>query len=354
MPTKILTVPYPNGEHLAFQKYLKIKEIQFQYYDVWDFSNGSRFVFPDEECLLILPYFIFYDVSDPDTFIDDMNASKCSVYWIQIRDIVQYRNYKKYIDKITIPCYLHVEHYKSLHQPDNRIVSTDICNTSCLENLYIDTNHERNVDFLFITITKPDRPHRGLLVDKLKEKNLLQKSIGKIDNKKTYDKNDVVNSIEKEPNWKDNFVGTVAGNPYRGNFKDAIVYWDLYNRVYYEVICETYHDFSSYPTEKTMKSIVAKVPFVLLSDYKFYDYFKSLGFKTFGNVIDESFAYEPDLNTRVEKMVNTISNINAKEFYEKTRDICEHNYKNLCYLHYHRHNELSKQWDKLFTELEIC
>jgi len=351
MPNKILVVPNENAEHIALQKYFKIKLIEYEYYEKWDFSNGSRFIFPDEECLLILPYSIFYFITDHEGFIYDMNNSKCSVYWIQLRDILSYKNFRHYIDKITIPCYLHVEHYKGLHKPDDRIVTTDIPNTSCLDNLYIDTGHERNIDFLFITITKKDRPHRQLLVDKLKEKDLLKKSIGKIDNTKQIGKWE----INKKTKWKDNFVGTVPGNPYTGDsYRDFIVYWDLYNRVYYEVCCESLHEFCSYPTEKTMKSVVAKVPFVVLSDYKFYDHFKNLGFKTFGHVIDESFAYEPDLNKRVEKLADTISNINAKEFYENTRDICEHNYKHLCYLRYHRHNELSKQWDKFFTKLGIC
>jgi len=154
---------------------------------------------------------------------------------------------------------------------------------------------------------------------------------------------------------KKSFIGTVSGSADYHDWKDGIVYWDLYNSVHYEIVLETYCDFMSYPTEKLYKPIVAKIPFIVLSDYKFYNYIHSLGFKTFGNIIDESFAYEPDLKIRVNKMVQSIANIDPNEFFVKSRDICEHNYKNLCHLHFkygnENGNEMSRQLDSFLCQI---
>ena len=352
MPNKILILPHER-EHQTLFKYLKIKQISYEYYEKWDFSNGSRFILPNEECLLILPYLIFHDISDQNNFINELNKSKCSVYFIQDKDVVEFRNHKKLIDKITVPCYLHVEHEKGLHYKDTRIVTTDMPNTTILENLYIDTKQKRDKDFLCITITKSDRPHRQMLVDKLQERNLFKNYLGKINDTMWNERErnaQGYRTFNDKPEYV-NFLGTVSGCADYNSWKDMNVYWDLYNRVNYEIVMETYHDFMSYPTEKTYKPIIGKVPFVALGDYKYYEYLHSIGFKTFGNIIDESFAYEKNLNERINKMVDTIQKINPNEFYKKSRNICEHNYKNLCHLHFKRLDEMSKQFDKFFTSI---
>ena len=145
------------------------------------------------------------------------------------------------------------------------------------------------------------------------------------------------------------WVGTTSWD-YNNTWMDGKIYWDLYNSAFYEILPETFFKDASYPTEKTWKPIVAKIPFIILSDHKYYDTLHSLGFKTFDGIIDESFAREPNLETRVDKIINTISKINPKEFYDNTRDICEHNYRKLCEFHFENKNKFVQQLDELFKD----
>ena len=56
------------------------------------------------------------------------------------------------------------------------------------------------------------------------------------------------------------------------------------------------------------------------------------------------------LAKRVDKIINTILTINPKEFYENTRDICEHNYQRLCHFHFENKNKFVRQLDELFKK----
>ena len=339
---KVLIFPNEN-EHVLLKNYLNARDISFQYYDKWDFSSGNNFVIPDEECLLILPYSILGNIN-LTTFLKDVNASKCHIYFIQHLDnVLLFEKYEEVIVQITRPVYLHID--AALHQNSLRVVTTRFEFTGVLnDNFYLNTNHDRTKDFLLTTVVKPARLHRKILVDKLKQANLLTNYAGKIHDHDSYLNHGYKKKLMQDQQaWK----GTVTSAG-EHEWVDGKVHWDLYNSVYYELVPETLHSYGSFFTEKIWKPIVAKIPFICLSDYKFYDTLHSLGFKTFEGIIDESFASEPDLEKRVDKIIHTMSNINPKEFYEKSQDICEHNYKTLCHFHYENTNRFVRQLDNFF------
>ena len=56
--------------------------------------------------------------------------------------------------------------------------------------------------------------------------------------------------------------------------------------------------YGFYVTEKTVKSVLTKRPWVLFGCEKFLNNMKTLGFETFGDVIDESYDSEPDTDVR--------------------------------------------------------
>jgi hypothetical protein len=69
-------------------------------------------------------------------------------------------------------------------------------------------------------------------------------------------------------------------------------------------------------TEKTFKAIALEMPFVLVAPAGSLDYMRSYGFKTFGNVFDESYDSETDDIKRIEKvtkLLKDLDNLSPKE-----------------------------------------
>jgi len=90
-------------------------------------------------------------------------------------------------------------------------------------------------------------------------------------------------------------------------------------------------------TEKTIKPIVLKHPFVVFSSYKFLDYLKSIGFKTFDPIIDESYDKIEDVEERCNALTMEIkrlvdNNVIAQNIDELDK-ICQHNFAVFSNLH---------------------
>jgi hypothetical protein len=79
----------------------------------------------------------------------------------------------------------------------------------------------------------------------------------------------------------------------------AILPVEIYNQSYYSVICETtdYNSYNQY-TEKVAKPILAKRPFIVFAGQYYLKNLKSLGFKTFDSILDESYDNEPNETLR--------------------------------------------------------
>ena len=177
-----------------------------------------------------------------------------------------------------------------------------------------DLDLARTNKFLLTTVYKGSRQWRRVLVEHLQKQNLLDHYIGRISELKNLDQ------------WVgDTFLENIGG-------KELTLSWDLYNRASFEIVPETLYDHASYITEKTLKPMIAQIPFLILSNPGFYRNLKRLGFKTFDSLIDESFAYETDFNLRAEKLANTAKDIvdnGPLEFYNAAKDICSHNFFHL-------------------------
>ena len=69
-------------------------------------------------------------------------------------------------------------------------------------------------------------------------------------------------------------------------------------------------------TEKTFKAIALEMPFVLVAPAGSLEYMRSYGFKTFGDVFDESYDSETDDIKRIEKvtkLLKDLENLSPKE-----------------------------------------
>jgi len=88
------------------------------------------------------------------------------------------------------------------------------------------------------------------------------------------------------------------------------------------------------PSEKTVRTIVAKKPFVVYAPQNFLANLRSLGFETFGNLWDESYdqLQGPPRYRAIMKIVQEIANLSQAEqlkLYQNGQNICEQNYKTL-------------------------
>lgn len=111
----------------------------------------------------------------------------------------------------------------------------------------------------------------------------------------------------------------------------------LYRDTYFSVVSETNFFYSEEPavflTEKIFKPIAHKHPFIVISRPKTLSLLKDLGYKTFENIIDESYDNENDDVTRMmmvleeTKRLCYLSDNELETFLEKARTICNYNYQ---------------------------
>ena len=83
-----------------------------------------------------------------------------------------------------------------------------------------------------------------------------------------------------------------------------------YQQCWFDVVLETlFDDHRLHLTEKILRPIACGKPFILASTHGALEYLRSYGFRTFGNVIDESYDLETDPVLRMNKIILTMQHI---------------------------------------------
>ena len=108
---------------------------------------------------------------------------------------------------------------------------------------------------------------------------------------------------------------------------------EIYNSSYYSAVIETIapadNSFSMF-SEKEAKPIVGGRPFIIIGSQYHMRAFRSLGFKSFSPMIDESYDLEPDRNKRLKMIfdeMHRLSQSNPVEVYRELKPVLEHNKK---------------------------
>tara|TARA_Y100001937_G_scaffold127878_1_gene201468 strand:- start:686 stop:1645 length:960 start_codon:yes stop_codon:yes gene_type:complete len=122
--------------------------------------------------------------------------------------------------------------------------------------------------------------------------------------------------------------------PLANRFKTQIRCSDLidpaiYNQTHYTAMIETtiHNDFAMF-SEKEAKPIVAQRPFVIFGAWRQLEAFRSLGFKTFFEVIDESYDIIEDKTQRWRKALDSMMALTEHDpvdVYAKLKDVLAHN-----------------------------
>jgi hypothetical protein len=121
-------------------------------------------------------------------------------------------------------------------------------------------------------------------------------------------------------------------------------YPDKFYNSYLHITTETTAIDTGFFSEKMFKPIIYFQPFIVVGQYRALENFKNLGYKTFSDVIDESYDLEPDLELRLEKAttaaINFIQRNDLDEIMKQLWPIFEHNY-----------NLFVSRFDSLFDKL---
>jgi len=106
--------------------------------------------------------------------------------------------------------------------------------------------------------------------------------------------------------------------------------------------------WQGYPnvTEKVFKCVIGRSPFILLSHYRALAGFKSLGFKTFDSLIDESYDTIECPEHRIKLVLNEIDKLctmpieKLEEKVVKLKNVLDYNYDHYHKLVYLQHKKL--------------
>lgn len=106
-------------------------------------------------------------------------------------------------------------------------------------------------------------------------------------------------------------------------------------------------------TEKTFKPICMRMPFVLAGTQHSLRYLRSYGFRTFGDIWDESYDNEPNEVLRMERIANLLRSLDElpgaakQELFLACHDVVEHNYR-----HFYQGTFEQMLWQELLSMLE--
>ena len=102
-----------------------------------------------------------------------------------------------------------------------------------------------------------------------------------------------------------------------------------YLDTYFSLVTETVFDYPySFRTEKIWKPIAIGHPFIVASGQGYYRDLHRLGFKTFGNLIDESFDQISNNSERLERIALVVEDLcrqDLAKFTEECYNICKYN-----------------------------
>jgi hypothetical protein len=174
----------------------------------------------------------------------------------------------------------------------------------------------------FLYLNKAPRKHRVELYNKLMDAKVLDNSIYTF-------------TMLKEPIRLDKKYELPGTEPkdYPRFGKDQ----DIYELPYIDTVCSIVsetndNDYEVFMTEKIWKPIMAQQVFVVHGNYLYLQRLKEIGFKTFGNYIDESYDLEQDPEKRINMIVSLCKDLKTKnwqDIYLQTKALRKHNYDTL-------------------------
>jgi hypothetical protein len=249
-------------------------------------------------------------------------------------------------------------------EPPWQYIKTDsyfsnICEyTENIEASKHDVRADVNKPYDFLLLNGRLRPHRKYLLHRLRELELLDRGLWtcldqRCDMRWTsylslpYQDRDLMNDIEdirllpaqyEIERALPNLIGTLPDCDvkhflFNNTWGDAIINARAYTDTAFSIVTETIYDYPfTFRTEKIWKPMIMAHPFVVAANVGYYRALHAAGFRTFGDLIDESFDSIWEPRERMEAIIEVISDTvrnGATSFLMATQDICKYNQEHL-------------------------
>jgi hypothetical protein len=134
-------------------------------------------------------------------------------------------------------------------------------------------------------------------------------------------------SLYEQPDLMPSMQQFLTKAPYRADDMDHVQHnnhelqiAEHYNNSYFQIVLETHFDADNsggtFLTEKTFKPIKNAQPFVLFAPAHSLDQLRSLGYKTFDSVIDNSYDTVVDNNIRWQQVLKLIAHLSTQDLHQ--------------------------------------
>lgn len=213
--------------------------------------------------------------------------------------------------------------------------------------------------YTFLFLNGRARPHRKYLYERMKRQGLLDRSLWTmLDAKPTVvrrfllreDGIDIMATATplqrlpdeyEVPRYRQPEFGPIVLDRtflkqelFRREWGEIYLYHRPYVDTYFSLVTETVCSESdiSFRTEKIAKPLAMGHPFVVAASRGFYRDLRDLGFQTFGAVIDESFDLIDHAQSRMDRLIEVVSDLCRQDlggFLDACRAICKYNQQHL-------------------------
>ena len=195
-----------------------------------------------------------------------------------------------------------------------------------------------NRPYTFLFTNRKLRPHRKYLIAKLKFFGLLDRALWScLENYDTWGHRDFNRVYVEHVNLSEKSLPSQYEIESQPSWPDGVIHAPQFDDTYFSVVSETVFEYPhSFRTEKTYKPILAAHPFVICANTGFYQDLHSMGFRTFGSLIDESFDTIIDGKGRLDRLIQEVQWLcdqDLDQFWTETRNICLYNQQHAQELH---------------------
>ena len=244
-----------------------------------------------------------------------------------------------------------IDSYDILYLPWMLIDVTDNYLSPHRVAFYIDKDYDFQYPkpYNFVSTVGNQRPERDLFINKICDNttydNFLLSYSGKDLGKpsRQYDIDDISYFDEQgdfDPYWSviDEYYHTLS-------YSLPI---NMYNQCYFNLCVETDIDWQDcfFLTEKTIKCLITGMPFVAVSTPYFLKELHRLGFRTYGELWDESYDLEEDYEQRCNKISELVNDLGTMEWTtikQELEVIANHNLRNI--------SNMNMVMDEFFNDL---
>lgn len=318
---------HSSNNNKVIDEYLTFNQIPFEKIDLYDSSldtygryNLTNLLEVNDPILLIICLSTFNDIcswkQSKNQLINFCNRSNKLWIWNDADGTINLINSTQCIDSNAVTWFLdaplvnnNFNNIKFELFPNSYFLSQSVI--SRIKGAAVEKQNCQK-QFLLTTIKKSGREHRDYLWKELISRpSLLAQG----------------HAVYKTPEkpW-------IGNTPHQTTWRDGYPSMDLYLDAWVEVVPETMYKDAWFITEKTVKPIMTKTPFLLLSTPGYLNYLKEKGFQTFDSLIDESYNQQDNIEDQAKMLVDQLESIvnnGAEEFYHACADILEHNQQRL-------------------------